>query len=345
MNSDCTLVQLAERDLRSLAIKVNCKDVHRAVFKLKETIQLAAGHLRNPFACVGKRLSSHEHVAFSSFSSPLGSAKGIRHKKPSYHAARDLSQAEFVLEGASSVSWRQHRGDRPHVRAIATAFLREDDAEDDHEDEDEDELDEDEDAASQFIRNWPVRAEPVTEDDEQHQFDTITAGNVPTLFLGHAYTNGAVNIMAMKKMQSMLEAMFYHLTLSSPNAESRSTVELLLRTSPPNAQRLAHCKALILIHLDPCLSSLPPVVNVCTAGRMTVDTHLILTDSAALLRLEHQSVVHACASAATLDARQMQACAGCRIRKRRGPAERASTRTCLQRCSTAAWSSTPTISP
>jgi hypothetical protein len=40
--------------------------------------------------------------------------------------------------------------------------------------------------------------------DEQLQFDTISAGNVPTLFLGRAYTNGAVNIMALQKMQKLL---------------------------------------------------------------------------------------------------------------------------------------------
>jgi hypothetical protein len=226
MNSDCTLLKLAERDLRSVAVQVNCNNAPRLISCVWKAATSLLDQIRVPRACRPNPCPVPEPVAFS-FSVPLGRAQGNKHQQGHSISNLQLERAEFVLERGPPRL--QHGRAGPRLRASARAFLREDDAEDDQEDEDEDDGGIDEDATLQILRNWPVRAEPVSEDDEQHQFDTIVAGNVPTLFLGRAYTNGALNIMAMKKMQSMVEAMFYHLTLSEPHAESRSTVDLLLR--------------------------------------------------------------------------------------------------------------------
>ena len=70
----------------------------------------------------------------------------------------------------------------------------------------------------------PVRAEPVSEGDEQLQFDTIAAGNVPTVFVGRAYTNGAVNVMALQKMQKLLVCILRFLLLCLLHMLSQESV-------------------------------------------------------------------------------------------------------------------------
>lgn len=73
-----------------------------------------------------------------------------------------------------------------------------------------------------------LRYELVEEAAELSPVELARSGSVPTLFLGNVYTNGAVNIMGVQKMQRLVEDMFHSLV----HARDVPTVELLLRTLP-----------------------------------------------------------------------------------------------------------------
>jgi hypothetical protein len=64
---------------------------------------------------------------------------------------------------------------------------------------------------------------------DESPIDLAKRGAVPTLFVGHVYTNGAVNVMGVQKMHSLVEDMFHNLL----NNRDASTVELLLRALFP----------------------------------------------------------------------------------------------------------------
>jgi hypothetical protein len=63
------------------------------------------------------------------------------------------------------------------------------------------------------------------EASDESPIEHAKRGAVPTLFVGHVYTNGAVNVMGVQKMQNLAEDMFHNLL----NNRDTSTVELLLR--------------------------------------------------------------------------------------------------------------------
>lgn len=91
---------------------------------------------------------------------------------------------------------------------------------------------------------------PVSDEEEDAQFSLLASGQVPTLFVGNAYTNDAMNGMGVHKMQGLVEEMFYSLIYDE---SSYDTVDLLLSTPPPPSlnMRSAHCQAYAdLPHVD-----------------------------------------------------------------------------------------------
>jgi hypothetical protein len=94
-----------------------------------------------------------------------------------------------------------------------------------------------------------------TDEDEDRQLELIRSGQVPTLFLGSAYTNGAVNTMGVQKMHRLVEEMYFNLLC---DRRSRSTVELLLRVPRPLMPCLFQTP---LQGLTQCSSRSPPMQN------------------------------------------------------------------------------------
>lgn len=163
---------------------------------------------------------------------------------------RRIRQADFRFrlgprrENGSLIGRRRP----PAFRAVNAAEHDEDDEYDDEDDDDDDD--------SFTFLQWqmpstPLNAEPVSDDDEEFQLQTITSGNVPALFLGKAYTNAAVNIIGMHKMQKLLEDMYYHLVAPRQDQEAINTIGLLLRAFQfmPSAglkhHHHAHCCQLV----------------------------------------------------------------------------------------------------
>lgn len=206
MEPDSTppLVRMIQRDIQRVRLRIQ---------RIESPCVLT--HLHNALERAVQRVQGHtshaDAVSFSTCPAPLLTDK-LRTQPPQRRLR--LLRSDFVLPGRPAVRERV-AATRPLRRgcsrraALAHAEEEEDDELDDEEDDEDDvDIDEDDDVS---VLSWhmlssgsPVKAEPVSEADEQLQFDTITAGNVPTMFLGRAYTNGAVNLMALHKMQKLL---------------------------------------------------------------------------------------------------------------------------------------------
>lgn len=174
-------------------------------------------------------------VSFATLTGPRRVPPGsVTHR--TRQAKRQVRQAVFVLGSAARQAFTSLPRS-PHVlRHISRDAMDGVENEGDDEDDDDEDYDDDDDDGVAFLQwqmpSTPLNAEPVSDEDEQHQFDTITAGNVPALFLGKAYTNAAVNVIGMHKMQKLVEDMYYHLVARKPDQEAISTIGLLLRALP-----------------------------------------------------------------------------------------------------------------
>lgn len=168
-------------------------------------------------------------VSFDTLRAPNGTLRRSSGRETSW-SQRKVRQAVFAFRSSGSPEHKALRLGGPvlHYPVRKAVNAAENDEDDDYDDDDDDD-----DEGVTFLQwqmpSTPLQAEPVSDEDEQHQFDTITAGNVPALFLGKAYTNAAVNIIGMHKMQKLLEDMYYHLVAPRPDQEAINTIGLLLR--------------------------------------------------------------------------------------------------------------------
>lgn len=92
---------------------------------------------------------------------------------------------------------------------------------------------------------------PVSDEEEDEQLALLRSGQVPTLFLGNAFTNDAVNGMGVHKMQGLVEDMFYNLT---HNDTSHDTVDLLLSAIPSLLAAAVPCRQPWYMHRNHNLS-------------------------------------------------------------------------------------------
>lgn len=203
-----TLVRMAQRDVQTLKLRMQRTEAPRVFKRVRSALQGAVERVQ--------RLGSSPcgSVCFSTIAAPLLTDQLPRQLPKKSHPS--LLRSDFVLQGkavreaaVSRMTPTRSSCSRTPSSAVVRAEEHEDDL-DDEEDEDDVDVDEDDDVS---LLSWhmlssgsPVRAppEPVSDQDEKLQFDTIAAGNVPTLFVGRAYTNGAVNVMALHKMQKLL---------------------------------------------------------------------------------------------------------------------------------------------
>lgn len=197
------LTRVVQRDFDTLKLRFQHTEAPHVFWHIRNALQRVRG------TSAARRRS--EGVSFSTIPAPSLTAQ-----KPLHQAKRPrqrLYKSDFVLNRVTAVRAQViprfnvlHKGGRS--RGVPNMHVEDDDEEDDDLDDEDDDVYEDDDVS---VLSWqmlgsgsPVRAEPVSDADEQLQFDTIAAGNIPTLFLGRAYTNGPVNLMALHKMQNLL---------------------------------------------------------------------------------------------------------------------------------------------
>lgn len=198
-----SLLRMAQRDVQSLKLRLQRTEAPSLLLGVRNALHGAVKCVQR----VGSSPAANEAVGFSTVPAPLLTDQ-LRNQLPKIRHPR-LLRSDFTLprvsvRGGAVPSVHSSRSNN----ALAIAQPEEDEDDLDDEEEDEDDVDEDDDVS---LLSWhmlssgsPVRAEPVSEGDEQLQFETIAAGNVPTIFVGRAYTNGAVNVIALHKMQKLL---------------------------------------------------------------------------------------------------------------------------------------------
>lgn len=222
------LVRTAQRDVQSLKVQVQRREAPNVLSGVRNALRCAVRRVQRARSSPAK-----EAVCFATVPAPCLLTDQPHNKLLQVQQPRIL-RCQFTLPRISARVGAVSRQSRSHTRRsssnVALAHREEDEDDlDDEEDEDDDvDADEDDDVS---LLSWhmlssgsPVRAEPVSEGDEQLQFDTIAAGNVPTVFVGRAYTNGAVNVMALQKMQKLLVCILRFLLLGLLHMLSQESV-------------------------------------------------------------------------------------------------------------------------
>lgn len=260
-------------------------------------------------------------VSFETLRAPKGALK----RSTGCQSQRSVRWAVFTLPSDNRLSdpaLRQRASVRTYpVRKAVNAAEHEN--EDDYDDGDDDD---DDDEGVTFLQwqmpSTPLNAEPVSDEDEQYQLDTITAGNVPALFLGKAYTNAAVNIIGMHKMQKLLEDMYYHLVAPKPDREAINTIGLLLR-APPSLHHLSVSTRVpyTLVVVYPLTGDCPCSAGACQGAQLQRHTPQSTSQSENRSSLPSATVTYTClyiqssvSSCITPRHPSMQVSAGCHTR-------------------------------
>ena len=204
------LLRTAQRDVQSLKLQVQRREAPNVLSGVRNALRCAVQRVQRARSSPPAK----EAVCFATVPVPWAPflLTNQPHNKLLQVQQPRILRSQFTLPRISARGGAVSRQSRFHTRRsasnVALAHREEDEDDLDDEEEDEDDVDEDDDVS---LLSWhmlssgsPVRAEPVSEGDEQLQFETIAAGNVPTIFVGRAYTNGAVNVIALHKMQKLL---------------------------------------------------------------------------------------------------------------------------------------------